>query len=95
MSRVEGARRMPYWVGELRRAFAEDGWALLSGLPAVLAAAAALAVALHLWTTHEDQIAARAPRSDALRRPRACGAKRRTGRRRRARAADRSAERIC
>jgi tetratricopeptide (TPR) repeat protein len=59
MSRVEGARRMPWWIGELRRVLVEDGWALLSGLPAVLAGAAALAVALHLWTTPEDQIAAR------------------------------------
>ena len=67
MSRVEGVRRMPWWVGELRRVLAEDGWALLSGLPAVLAGAAALAVALHLWTTPEDQIAARYLRQAFLR----------------------------
>lgn len=56
MSRVAGGRRTPWLFLEFRRVLVEDGWTLLSGIPSVLAGAAALALALHLWTTPEEQV---------------------------------------
>ena len=59
MSRVEAPRRTPWLLGECRRVLAEDGRAFVSGIPALLAGATALALFLYLWTTPEDQVAAR------------------------------------